>query len=169
MKVLDAFILLLRNTISNKQDMISLKQEIENLKNYVFINQVRYGEQVNVEYYIMPQCEECRVPKLILQPFIENAFFHAFPEGSTGNISIFAGLNKGEVVLEIVDDGVGIEEGQLTDIISKQGPKSEHFTGIGINNVDDRIKLIYGNAYGIQIKSEKGAGTTVTLRIPAVK
>jgi len=165
-KVIDAFITLLRNTISNKQDMITLKQEIENLKNYVLINQIRYGSQVSVEYFVMPQFEDYKVPKLILQPFVENAFFHAFPEQQKGNISIFVKTSKPYLIVEIIDDGVGIEDSRLSDILSNHMPEREHFTGIGINNVDERIKLIYGNDYGIDIKSQEGKGTTVTVRFP---
>ena len=87
-QVIDAFIQLLRNTISNKNEFITLKEEIENLKNYVLINQIRYGNQVNVDFYVTPDCEEQKVPKLILQPFVENAFFHAFPQGEKG-LSLF--------------------------------------------------------------------------------
>lgn len=80
-QVIDAFIQLLRNTISNKSEFITLKEEIENLKNYVLINQVRYGDQIKVDFYVASDCEEQKIPKLILQPFVENAFFHAFPQG----------------------------------------------------------------------------------------
>ena len=73
-EVIDAFISLLRNTISNTDEFITVEQEIRNLENYVKINQVRYGDHVKVEYYIPAQCMELRLPKLILQPFVENAF-----------------------------------------------------------------------------------------------
>lgn len=148
-RLIDAFIKLLRNTISNKEDMITLRQEIENLQDYV-----------------LPQCEEYLVPKLILQPFVENAFFHAFPDERGGRISVFARTKGRYLMIEIIDDGVGIDDSRLVDIQRKRFAKTEHFTGIGINNVDNRIKLIYGQDYGIEIKSEEGYGTTVTLRFP---
>lgn len=163
---IDAFIRLLRNTISNKQDRITVGQEIDNLKDYVYINQIRYGSQVNVEYYIMPQCEELQVPKLILQPFVENAFFHAFPEGRPGTISVFAKRTERYLEIEIIDDGVGIEYNRLMEILSPNNQLQEHFTGIGINNVDDRLKLIYGDEYGINIQSEQGKGTTIVVCLP---
>lgn len=85
-EVIDAFISLLRNTISNKDEMITISEEIENLKNYVLINHVRYGDKINVNFFIMPECEKYIIPKLILQPFIENAFFHAFTDVDCGSI-----------------------------------------------------------------------------------
>ena len=87
--VIDAFIALLRNTISNTDEFVTVEQEIQNLKNYVLINQARYGDSVSAEFYVTPQCSSYRVPKLILQPFVENAFFHGFADGRRGKIQVF--------------------------------------------------------------------------------
>ena len=161
--VIDAFISLLRNTVSNTDEFITVGQEIENLKNYVLINHARYGEKVQVEYFVLPQCMDYRVPKLILQPFVENAFFHAFPEGRSGHIRIFVKEEGENLRFDITDDGAGMTTDQLTALTRGERPKSEHFTGIGIGNVDERIKLIYGMDYGINILSEEEKGTTVIL------
>ena len=161
--VIDAFISLLRNTVSNTDEFIMVGQEIENLKNYVLINHARYGEKVQVEYFVLPQCMDYRVPKLILQPFVENAFFHAFPEGRSGHIRIFVKEEGENLRFDITDDGAGMTTEQLTALTRGEHPKSEHFTGIGIGNVDERIKLIYGMDYGINILSEEEKGTTVIL------
>ena len=83
---LDAFIALLRNTISNADEFITIRQEEQNLRNYVQISQVRYGNKIQVEFYIQDCCMEAKIPKLLLQPFIENAFFHAFPCGQRGGV-----------------------------------------------------------------------------------
>lgn len=166
-KVIDAFISLLRNTISNTEGFILVEQEIENLKNYVLINQVRYGDNVNVEYFIAMDCNQYKVPKLILQPFVENAFFHAFPEGKKGSIQVFARRDKDCLRFDIIDNGIGIEKKKLQLLQKKEGQKGEHFTGIGVENVDDRIKMIYGKDYGIKILSEEKRGTTITILLPA--
>ena len=86
---LDSFINLLRNTISKTDEFITIEDEIENIKNYVFINNIRYGDRIKVEYFIMPDCNDYLVPKLILQPFIENSFFHGFPSDEEGKIQVF--------------------------------------------------------------------------------
>ena len=164
-RMIDAFIYLLRNTITNTDEYITVKQEIENLKNYVLINNIRYGEKIQVEYFISFGCEECKVPKMILQPFVENAFFHAFPYEQRGNIDVFIRILDEDLQIKIVDNGVGMNKDRLTEITEKD-KKKEHFSGIGVNNVDDRLKLIYGNDYGINIESEENKGTTVTIRIP---
>lgn len=165
-KVIDAFISLLRNTISNTDEFVTIEQEVENLKNYVLINQTRYGDAVGVEFYMMEQCKGYKIPKLILQPFVENAFFHAFPAGMPGEISVFIKEEKQYLRFGIADNGVGMDAEQLYALRMKTNKKSEHFTGIGIENVDDRIKLIYGMDYGINIVSEKDKGTTITIRLP---
>lgn len=165
-QVIDAFISLLRNTISNTAEFITMEQEIENLKNYVLINETRYGDNIRTEFYVSPVCSQIKVPKLILQPFVENAFFHAFPEGRSGIIQIFVKEKEGLLWVEITDNGVGLTSEKLISVRKKERRKGEHFTGIGINNVDDRIKMIYGKEYGIHINSVKDQGTTVTIQLP---
>lgn len=165
-KTIDAFISLLRNTISNTNEFITIEQEVENLKNYVCINNVRYGESVQVEFFIAPGCGQDMVPKLILQPFIENAFFHAFPDGRRGKIELFVREQEGKLRFEVTDNGVGMKEEQMEELRGKGKPGKEQFTGIGIKNVDDRIKLIYGMDYGIWLESKEGEGTVITIFLP---
>lgn len=167
-KTLDAFIALLRNSISNMDEYIIIEKEIENLKNYVLINNTRYGDKVKVEYFVTYGCEGYKIPKMILQPFVENAFFHAFPGAAKGNIKVLVRTLAGNLQIQIMDDGVGMTEERLRELISCSG-KTEHYSGIGINNVDNRLKLMYGNNYGIQITSQENEGTTVTILLPAHK
>lgn len=162
---IDAFIALLRNTISNADEFITVRQEGENLRNYVKINQIRYGGRVNVEFYIQETCMDAKIPKMSLQPFIENAFFHAFPNGRRGNINVFVQQRGGRLSVEIADDGVGMTKQRLDSMRSKE-QKQEHFTGIGVHNVDERLKLIYGMEYGVRIESERDCGTSVVVEIP---
>lgn len=161
-KTLDAFIALLRSTIGNRDEYITIEREIENLKNYVLINNTRYGDKVTVEYFVTFGCEQYKIPKMILQPFIENAFFHAFPYEAEGRIEVFIRKLDGNLQIKIADNGVGMSEKELC----KLGEKTEHFSGIGINNVDSRLKLLYGDEFGIRIESEKNKGTTVTILVP---
>lgn len=168
-ETIDAFISLLRNTISNKDEMITIAQEIENLKNYVLINHIRYGDNISVNFFVMPDCEGYIVPKLIFQPFIENAFFHAFSDKDTGSIHIFVKEQDETLICEIIDNGVGIASVDIESLFRKSSKKHEHFTSIGINNVNDRIKLLYGDMYGVIITSELNHGTTIKVTIPAQK
>lgn len=167
-KTIDAFISLLRNTISNKNEMVTIKEEVENLKNYVFINHVRYGNNIQVNYFVDENCEDYIIPKLILQPFIENSFFHGFVDRTEGFIHVFINENDGKLICEIIDNGIGIPQDSIKTILKHCSNKSEHFTSIGVNNVNDRIKLLYGEEYGLKITSQVNCGTTVKIVIPAL-
>lgn len=164
-ETIDAFIALLRNTISNADEFITVRQEEENLRNYVKINQTRYGSKVHVEFYIEEECMEAEIPKLSLQPFIENAFFHAFPNERRGTINVLIHRRENLLHIEIADDGIGMTKERLDSMMSG-GRKKEHFTGIGIQNIDERLKLIYGSRYGVQMDSQEDCGTTVSIEIP---
>ena len=166
-KTIDAFISLLRNTISNKNEMITINEEIENLKNYVLINHIRYGDKISVNFFVMPQCENYIIPKLILQPFIENSFFHGFVDRDNGFIHVFINEKEGNIICEIIDNGVGIPKENVSNILHSHSNNNDHFTSIGVNNVNDRVKLLYGDEYGVTITSEINLGTTVKIVIPA--
>lgn len=167
-KAIDAFIKLLRSTISKSDEYISVEEEIENLKNYMYINEIRYGEKIKTEFFIsINEPDQLMIPKMILQPFIENAFFHGFPEGQNGEIFLCVREKAEKLIVEIIDNGVGMDERQVNELENgKSSRKSEHFTGIGINNIRDRLKLIYENQYELKIKSSLGEGTTVTVVLP---
>ncbi|WP_235178921.1 cache domain-containing sensor histidine kinase [Bacillus cihuensis] len=165
---INAFISLLQNTIGNISETITVRQEINNLKSYVLINQKRYGERIRVNYFIDPNCFNSQIPKLILQPFIENAFFHGFNKKSGGTINVLIWEEEATLVCEVLDNGDGMEvsvNNKLPDTKRKQ----EMFSGIGVRNVHERIQLIYGEAYGVSISSEIGKGTKVRISLPVQK
>ena len=165
-QTIDAFISLLRNTISNTDEFITIDQEVRNLENYILINHTRYGDAVQVEFYVSQNCRDCLLPKMILQPFVENAFFHAFPSGRSGSIEIYMKQREGELEIRIVDDGIGMEQNRAEEAV-KQAGNREHFSGIGIHNVQERLELLYGKQYGVSINSSPKEGTEVLIRLPA--
>ncbi len=158
---LDAFISLLQATLGNKEEKITVSQEVQNLKNYVQILQIRFGSHISVHYNIDPRTEQCICPKLILQPFVENAFFHAFTEAQSGSIDIFSRFFQDHLIFEIIDNGKGMD-------LNRTLKKGSTFSGVGIRNVDERITLLYGRQYGVHIESMPESGTIVTIEIPAV-
>ncbi|WP_028562593.1 cache domain-containing sensor histidine kinase [Paenibacillus pinihumi] len=164
---INALISLLQNVVGNISETIPLSQELVNMRHYVLINHVRYGERIKVHYFISPDCMGYHVPKLIIQPFIENAFFHGFNRKTEGHIYFMASKEGHALVCEIVDDGDGFamdkEDGKLG--LVPRG-KRQLFTGIGVHNVHDRLKLLYGDGFGLTISSEPGEGTRVKIRIP---
>ncbi|NBD27553.1 cache domain-containing sensor histidine kinase [Paenibacillus glycinis] len=165
-ETINALISLLQNAIGNVSEMITVQQELDNLKSYVLINQVRYGERIRVSYFIAPDCLAYRIPKLMIQPFIENAFFHAFNEKAEGYIHIMVTQEGSSLVCEVVDNGDGMN---LSGEIPKPVSKRQLFSGIGVRNVNDRIKLLFGEGFGVTITSDIGEGTRVRIRIPLLK
>ena len=163
-----ALISMLQNALSNVSESITVTQELENLKSYVFINHVRYGERIRVNFFISPDCMDFHLPKLIIQPFIENAFFHAFTEKSGGYIHILISQDAGSLLCEVVDNGDGMDTGESDLPLSGPASKRQLFTGIGIRNVHDRLVLMYGEEYGITIKSVRGEGTAIRIRLPLI-
>lgn len=165
-QTIDAFISLLRNTISNTDEFITIQQELINIENYILINHTRYGDAVKVEYYVSRNCYDCLIPKMILQPFIENVFFHAFPEGRSGVIQIFMNVKNDILEIRIVDNGVGMNAAKARDAVTQ---KKEHFSGIGIHNIQERLKLLYGAEYGVTIDSAEEKGTCIHIHLPIRK
>lgn len=158
-----SLISILQNTIGTTDEMITIEKELENLNYYVYINQIRYGERIKVNINIPKEFLHVNIPKLTIQPFVENAFFHAFNDTQSGNISIFAQSKKNDLMIEVIDNGTGIQPNQLDTLTTN---KKYHVTGIGIHNVDERLKLLYGQEYGIKIQSDLGFGTSIIITIP---
>jgi two-component system, sensor histidine kinase YesM len=163
--MIHALIALLQNTVGNVSETIPVKQELDNLKNYVFINQNRYGNRIKVNYFLAPDCMEYPVPKLILQPFMENSFFHGFNKKSEGTINVLVWREGDNLICEVADNGDGMEVG-AENSLPKTKRKQQLFSGIGVRNVHDRIQLIYGEPYGVVITSEPGKGTKVRITMP---
>ena len=163
-----ALVSLLENTVGNPNEIITVEQELENMRHYVFINQGRYGDRIKVNYFIAPECLNHGLPKLIIQPFMENAFFHAFNKKESGHIHLLIAEREDDLVCEIVDNGDGMEMNERR--IIQHNKKNRHlFSGIGIHNVNERIKLLYGENYGVELSSHLGEGTTVKIRLPIIK
>jgi two-component system, sensor histidine kinase YesM len=165
---INAFISLLQNTIGNVSETITVKQELDNLKNYVLINQKRYGERIKVNYFISPGCEQLQIPKLILQPFMENSFFHGFIQKQEGYINVLVWQERKTLICEVVDNGDGMNVSDSNELPNTKR-KQQHFSGIGLRNVHERIQLIYGEGYGVAISSELGEGTKVRMTLPIQK
>jgi two-component system sensor histidine kinase YesM len=149
-----------RLSLSRGDEMISLENELNHVEQYLFIQKQRYEDKLEYEFSVEEEILQMKVPKIILQPLVENAIYHGIRELEGGGmITISAKKVDNSVELLIKDNGKGfsVDKNEKSDI--KLG-------GIGIKNVDDRIKLYYGNDYGVEIKSEEGKGTEVVIRIP---
>ncbi|MGO4729939.1 sensor histidine kinase [Paenibacillus sp. 2KB_22] len=167
-ETINALIGLLQNTISDVSQTVTVEQEVENLKNYVFINHVRYGGRIKAAFYVAPDCTHYHVPKLVIQPFIENAFFHGFIKKETGTIHVMVSRAGESLICEIMDNGDGIEGLVMGETLPNPKNNRQLFSGIGIRNVHDRIELLYGSPYGVTIMSTVREGTRVTVTLPLI-
>lgn len=154
-----------RMTLNKGKDLIKIADELEQVKAYTEIYKIRKGEDINVVYKLDESIMEFYTVKVILQPFVENVLEHALYNRETAiTLIIAAGMENGSILFHIIDDGVGIPAEAIKDILTASGDKPG--IGYGIKNVDDRVKLQFGNEYGVQIFSLVGAGTNVTIKIP---
>lgn len=163
---IDCFIGLLQNTISNRSEMITVAEEAENIRNYMFLQHIRFGDLITTEILAAEDCEGCLVPKLVVQPFVENAFFHAFTVKKEGFIFVSFKRRGERLLIEITDNGDGMTPQQVENIFKPKPPEKNRLAGIGVCNVSDRIKLIYGGEYGVECRSAQG-GTTFVITLPA--
>lgn len=161
---------LLRNIAKGTSQLITIKEELDLLKDYITIQQYRYGGTITVNYNIMSEdLYDCHVIKFTLQPIVENAIFHGIePKGIEGIIDIIiSSTQKNTINIEIIDNGVGINEDKIEELLtSKETTSKTSFNNIGVSNVNERIKLTFGNEYGLNIKSEINQYTNMIITIP---
>ncbi|EET59569.1 ATPase/histidine kinase/DNA gyrase B/HSP90 domain protein [Marvinbryantia formatexigens DSM 14469] len=169
-QMISAFIDLLRSTLAVRDSMIPLCDEFEATRKYLVVQKLRYGEKINYELELQEGTEQCMVLPLILQPLAENAIFHGIEaKYETGTVVIESALLGERLLLTITDDGAGMDERTLEKVRAclKQ-PAVKDDSSIGMPNVHNRIRLNYGEEYGLTVESSKGIGTTVTLLMPAI-
>ena len=160
----EALAKLFRTSISQGGNYVTVRNEIENIKSYLFIQKMRYGDKLGYELSVDECFMRYLVPKLVLQPIVENAIYHGVklsPEG--GTVSIGARREGEDLVLTVADNGVGMTPEELAHVFDKK-ESGDH--GIGILNVQNRIRLCYGPQYGLTYKSRLGEGTRVEIRLP---
>ena len=156
--------------------VVSLQDELDNLQNYIRIQRIRFPEKFEVSYEIEPELEKCRILKFLLQPLVENAIDHGIGEKRRkGRIVIRANRTdeeKAEIVIE--DNGVGIAKEKLKMLQNMLNEEMETIQekdkgGIGIRNVQMRIRNYYGSSYGILLESKEGYGTKIRIILPVLK
>lgn len=165
-----AFTDLLKKTLSVDTDFITLKEEFESTEKYLVLQQIRYGDKIHYECEMGAETEQCLVPALIIQPIVENAIFHGIEaKEEAGLIIVESVVSEGALLITVSDDGVGLDGKELARMTAQFGER-EYQSGrsIGILNVLNRIKINFGEEYGLTVESEPGIGTSVTMRLPVV-
>ena len=157
---------LLRQSISNEDEVVPIANEVEYARGYLTIQKMRYKDKLEFQIEVDSSILYILLIKLVLQPIIENAIYHGLKYKESKGLLIVKGFMKdGNAVLQVIDDGVGMDEETLAHIYDKH-KVNYHSNGVGVYNVQKRLKLYYGEDYGITYTSELGKGTTATITIP---
>lgn len=159
---------LLRSSISLKQDIITVEEELQLVQHYITIQRVRFEERLDFRLDVPEPIRSNSIPKLTLQPLLENAIKYAVEVMLEPCVIQIIGREEGESILLIMEDnGPGIDEAYLEQILT--GERKSRGTGIGLKNIDERIKLSFGDEFGVQVDNRAGGGARITVRIPITK
>lgn len=152
-----------RLSLSGGSEETTLANEIDHVRQYLFIQKERYQEQLNYSIEAEGKLDDIKVPKIILQPIVENAIYHGIRDLEyPGKIDMTIREKDEDIIIMIRDNGQGFDPKKLED----QNPKKKvKLGGVGVKNVDQRLKLTYGEGYGLKVESKIGEGTVVTLKI----
>lgn len=165
---LGSFIALLEASISKKGAFLPLSEEIQLLESYVSLQRYRYMDCFTVDYDITEESRSCYVPRLLLQPIVENAILHGMDvKRSDNHIRVAALVTDGSLWITIQDNGRGMTPEQLKKLLDASLDDHRQFTGIGVANIRERLRLSYGTEGGLQVFSTPGAGTKFVLCLPA--
>ncbi len=157
-----------RSSLSKGRDIITLREEEQHVRSYLHIQQVRYKDILKYRISIEGQLSDCMIPKLTLQPLVENALYHGIKmKRGQGEIVVTGYEDGGDICLTVSDNGAGMEEERLRQVRAAMGHKER--VGFGLATVHERLQLLFGPEYGLEITSRKGEGTVVGVRIPKRK
>jgi len=155
-----------RISLHRGDKFITVEEEVELIQHFMAIELIRFPDKFSVTYNLSEEVKPYKTLKILLQPIVENSIKHGISSlERMGHIEINAYLDKKDVVYEIIDDGIGFEPKE--DLFKRKEKTALHKGGYGLYNVNERIKLEYGNGYGLKVKSTVGKGTKITIRIAA--
>ena len=168
-KAVTALSKLLKNMAKGVDERVTLREELDFVRDYVTIEKLKYVEMFDLEVDIGEEMlYDARIVKLTLQPLVENAIFSGIePGGKNGTIRIRAYEKDKCLCVDVRDDGIGIPEEKIPELLNhSEKLKGDQMSSIGMPNVDRRLKLIYGEEYGLSVESQVGEYTQITVRIP---
>lgn len=152
----------LRNTLKREEVFIEIEEEIKSISAYLAIEKARFGDRISVEIEIPKELRVCKIPTFILQPIVENCIKHGIlKKDCGGKIIIKASSSGNDILFSVEDNGIGISQSKLAEIRNKS-------SGIGLENVNERLKLLYGKRYTLNIESELNNGTSISFYIPKI-
>ncbi|CAM3826602.1 sensor histidine kinase [Cohnella lubricantis] len=156
---------IMRYAIQSGEPWVAMEEELKWASNYAYLQKMRFEDRFEITFEADPALLSCQVPRLFLQPYLENAILHGMEnveEGGRIAVAIFEDEATGGIGVRIEDNGSGISNEELQEIVLRRGK------GIGIYNLDDRLKLEFGSEYGVEIRSSREEGTQVKIVLPRV-
>ncbi len=160
--MLFSFSKLLRKTLSRSDEYITISQEIDTVVDYATLQSYRYPDSFMVKYHIDPSIENALIPTLLLQPLVENAIFYNVGSEEMVVIEIIGRTHEDNIYFEIIDNGIGMTEEQMDKALNQ----SINVNSVGLHNIDERIKINYGDNYGISLGETLGKGTKIIVKLP---
>lgn len=169
---------LFRLSISKGKEIIDIGSEVEHVRNYLTIQKIRYKDKLDYRIEVPDEIKTYKTVKIILQPLVENAIYHGIKNKDGPGLIIIGGIkNQSMIELFVRDDGVGMDEKTLHLLLERLKsneniqPSESNFlhSGLGVHNVDERIKLYFGPNYGLHYESSEDVGTTVRILLPAIE
>ena len=157
-----------RHSLSRGEDVITLREEEQHVCSYLQIQQARYRDIMRYTVNIAPELKDVSLPKLTLQPLVENALYHGIKlKRGLGHIYVVGRAEGDDILLQVTDDGVGMSPERREELTRamEQGER----VGFGLSTVHERVRLFFGPPYGLSISSQEGIGTTISVRIPRRK
>ncbi|SDK01068.1 sensor histidine kinase [Sediminibacillus albus] len=157
---------ILRSSLDTNHSLISLEEELKIIRHYITIQSCRFEERLAFREKIPANLLNCQVPRFSLQPLVENAIRYGLQQMvGTCTIVLEARTEKDKIIISVKDDGPGMDKPYLERLAS--GKYQSKGTGIGLKNIDERLKILFGDVYGVHVASEKNKGTTVEVTIPS--
>lgn len=160
---------IIRYSMNRRINTVTLKEELKIIDNYIYLQKIRFDQLFTIENMVSDELLSCEIIKMIIQPLIENAIYHGLSKCSgNGKIIIQGSKVNNNLLLTISDNGIGIPEEKLQDLNDYINDKNYNFNGIALRNINKRLKLNYGENYGLEIFSIEGNGTSMVLTLPFI-
>lgn len=151
-----------RHVLNNGAELTTVGKELYHLENYMLLQRSKVGDRIALHIDSDQKLADCRTVKLILQPLVENAICHGLESKPDGRIDVRVASEGGKIVFTVTDDGVGADQAEIRALLDEAQTEK----AFALRNINQRIKLWYGQEYGLEFYSEPGRGTTVTVTIP---
>lgn len=159
---------LLRYSLDGSREQVTLEEDLGHLNNYLSILEKRFGSRFEYKIDIGQQCMQCLIPKLVLQPMIENSVKYGFGNQLNLHVELKAYIHEEKLIMICRDDGVGMSAAMVEKLCALMNQKEAPGKHSGLYNIHRRIQLLYGHSYGVEIRSLESHGTTLVVTLPAV-